>query len=84
MLVLLARGYSNPEIAARLFISRKTVSAHLEHIYSKLGVTTRTRAALFAMQQGLVAVQGEGAAGGGSRGHRALAPTRSGPGILSI
>jgi DNA-binding CsgD family transcriptional regulator len=79
VLVLLARGYSNPEIAARLFISRKTVSAHLEHIYSKLGVTTRTRAAFFAMQQGFVAVQGEDAAGSGSRGHRALAPTRGGP-----
>jgi HD-GYP domain-containing protein (c-di-GMP phosphodiesterase class II) len=54
VLVLLARGLSNPEIAARLTISRKTVSAHLEHIYAKLGVTTRTEAALFAMQHGLV------------------------------
>ena len=34
-----------------LTISRKTVSSHLEHIYTKLGVTTRTEAALFAMQQ---------------------------------
>jgi DNA-binding NarL/FixJ family response regulator len=52
--VLLARGLSNPEIASKLTISRKTVSSHLEHIYTKLGVTTRTEAALFAMRNGLV------------------------------
>ena len=52
MLTLLA-GPSNPEIA-ELTISRKTVSSHVEHIYTKLGVTTRTEAALFAMQNGLV------------------------------
>ena len=54
VLVLLARGCSNPHIAEALTISRKTVSSHLEHIYTKLGVTTRTEAALFAMQHGLV------------------------------
>jgi len=53
VLVLLARGLSNPEIAAALTISRKTVSSHLEHIYAKLGVGTRTEAALFAMHHGL-------------------------------
>jgi DNA-binding NarL/FixJ family response regulator len=45
---------SNPEIASKLTISRKTVSSHLEHIYTKIGVTTRTQAALFAMRTGLV------------------------------
>ncbi len=54
VLVLLARGLSNPQIAEALTISRKTVSSHVEHIYTKLGVTTRTSAALFAMQNGLV------------------------------
>ena len=54
VLVHLARGLSNPEIAAALTVSRKTVSTHLEHIYAKLGVSTRTQAALFAMRQGLV------------------------------
>jgi len=54
VLVLLARGRSNPQIATELTISRKTVSSHLEHVYSKLGVRTRTEAALFAMQNGLV------------------------------
>jgi HD-GYP domain-containing protein (c-di-GMP phosphodiesterase class II) len=53
VLVLLARGLSNPDIASALRISRKTVSSHLEHVYAKLGVTTRTEAALYAMQQGL-------------------------------
>ncbi len=52
VLVCVARGRSNPEIAKELSISRKTVSSHLEHIYAKLGVSTRTEAALFAMQHG--------------------------------
>jgi HD-GYP domain-containing protein (c-di-GMP phosphodiesterase class II) len=59
VLVRLGQGRSNPEIAAELHISRKTVSSHLEHIYAKLGVKTRTEAALFAMRHGLA-----GAAGG--------------------
>jgi HD-GYP domain-containing protein (c-di-GMP phosphodiesterase class II) len=53
VLVSLARGHSNPEIAEELSISRKTVSSHLEHIYTKLGISSRTEAALFAMQHGL-------------------------------
>jgi DNA-binding CsgD family transcriptional regulator len=54
VLVLTGRGRSNPEIAAELHVSRKTVSSHLEHIYAKLGVKTRTEAALFAMRHGLL------------------------------
>jgi DNA-binding NarL/FixJ family response regulator len=53
VVVLVARGKSNPEIAAALSVSRKTVSSHLEHIYAKLGVSTRVEAALFAMKHGL-------------------------------
>jgi DNA-binding NarL/FixJ family response regulator len=64
VLVLVAQGHSNSEVATELVISKKTVSAHLEHIYAKLGVTTRTRAALFAVQQGLVALQGASAVDG--------------------
>jgi len=53
VLVRLGLGKSNPQIAAELHVSRKTVSSHLEHIYAKLGVQTRTEAALFAMRHGL-------------------------------
>lgn len=49
VLVQLARGLSNPQIAAVLSVSRKTVSTHLEHIYTKLGVSIRTQAALFSV-----------------------------------
>jgi DNA-binding CsgD family transcriptional regulator len=54
VLVCMARGMSNRDAARALFISPKTVGNHLEHIYTKLGITTRTAAALFAMQHGLV------------------------------
>ncbi|MGE5289819.1 MAG: HD domain-containing phosphohydrolase [Micromonosporaceae bacterium] len=59
VLVRLGQGRSNPEIAAELHVSRKTVSSHLEHIYTKLGVKTRTEAALFAMRHGLIGTAGE-------------------------
>jgi HD-GYP domain-containing protein (c-di-GMP phosphodiesterase class II) len=54
VLVRLGQGRSNPDIAAELHVSRKTVSTHVEHIYAKLGVKTRTEAALFAMRHGLI------------------------------
>ncbi|HVL06990.1 MAG TPA: HD domain-containing phosphohydrolase [Acidimicrobiales bacterium] len=54
VLRLAARGLSNKEIAARLVISPKTVGNHVEHIYSKIGVTSRAGAGLFAMQHGLL------------------------------
>ena len=59
VLVRLGQGQSNLEIAAELHVSRKTVSSHLEHIYTKLGVRTRTEAALFAMRHGLIGAAGE-------------------------
>jgi HD-GYP domain-containing protein (c-di-GMP phosphodiesterase class II) len=54
VLRLLARGLSNKEIASRLVITPKTVSNHVEHIYSKIGASTRASAALFAMRSGLL------------------------------
>jgi HD-GYP domain-containing protein (c-di-GMP phosphodiesterase class II) len=54
VLRLLARGLSNKRIAERLVISPKTVSNHAEHIYAKIGASTRAGAGLFAMQHGLL------------------------------
>jgi RNA polymerase sigma factor (sigma-70 family) len=47
ILELVAEGQSNAEIAERLWISRGTVRKHLDHIYAKLQVHTRTAAAAF-------------------------------------
>jgi HD-GYP domain-containing protein (c-di-GMP phosphodiesterase class II) len=55
VLRLLARGLSNREMAARLFISKETVNHHVRHIYDKIGVSTRPAATLFAVQHGLLA-----------------------------
>jgi HD-GYP domain-containing protein (c-di-GMP phosphodiesterase class II) len=54
VLGLLAQGCANKEIASKLGISAKTVGNHVEHIYTKLGVTNRAGAALRAMELGLV------------------------------
>ncbi len=54
VLRLLARGLSNKEIAQRLVISPKTVGNHVEHIYAKIGASTRAAAGLFAMRHGLL------------------------------
>ncbi len=54
VLGLLARGHSTKEIARRLVLSPKTVANHAEHIYVKLGVSTRAAATLFATRQGLL------------------------------
>jgi HD-GYP domain-containing protein (c-di-GMP phosphodiesterase class II) len=56
VLVLLSRGLTKRGIGQQLNISAKTVNAHVEHIYAKLGVTGRGAAALFAMRQGLITV----------------------------
>ncbi|MFC9689351.1 AAA family ATPase [Kribbella sp. NPDC056951] len=54
VLRVLAKGLSNHQIAAELFISTNTVSSHLASIYTKLGVTTRTEAAAAAYRAGLL------------------------------
>jgi HD-GYP domain-containing protein (c-di-GMP phosphodiesterase class II) len=56
VLVMLARGMTKKQIAHELTISAKTVNAHAEHIYTKLGVRSRGAAALYAMRHGLIAV----------------------------
>jgi HD-GYP domain-containing protein (c-di-GMP phosphodiesterase class II) len=57
VLRLLVRGLSNREIAEELVISRKTAGSHVEHIYSKIGVSNRARASLFAMKHGLMTAE---------------------------
>ena len=54
VLVLLARGLTNKEIAGELFISSKTASVHVSRILMKLGVTSRTEAAGVAFKHGLM------------------------------
>jgi DNA-binding NarL/FixJ family response regulator len=54
VLVLVAEGYSNGQIADRLFISRKTAAVHVTHILDKLGVANRVEAAMVAVRIGLV------------------------------
>jgi DNA-binding CsgD family transcriptional regulator len=45
---LAVEGFNNPEIGARLFMSRGTVKTHLSHVYAKLGVANRTELATLA------------------------------------
>ena len=52
--LLVARGLSNKDVAALLFISPKTVANHVDHIYAKIDASNRAAASLFAMQHGLL------------------------------
>ena len=54
VLILLARGMSNRQIAERLVITPKTAGNHVEHIYAKTGASSRAAAAMFAVQHGLL------------------------------
>jgi len=58
VLRLAARGLSNKEIARSLLISSKTTGTHVEHIYTKIGVSNRAQASLFAMKHGLMTDSG--------------------------
>jgi NarL family two-component system response regulator LiaR len=62
VLRLLARGRSNKEIAADLSITEKTVKTHVSHILGKLGVSSRTQAALYAIRIGLAPLDYTGSA----------------------
>jgi HD-GYP domain-containing protein (c-di-GMP phosphodiesterase class II) len=54
VLCLVARGLPNRAVGRRLFISPKTVGHHIEHIYQKLGVSSRAAAAMFAAEHDLL------------------------------
>ena len=57
VLELLAEGYDNTDIAARLYLSPSTVKNHVSKLFEKLGVDNRVQAATFALRNGLVSVK---------------------------
>jgi DNA-binding NarL/FixJ family response regulator len=58
VLGLVAHGCSNAEIASRLVISRRTAEHHVQHIYTKIGVSSRAAATLFAIEHQLLGRDG--------------------------
>jgi DNA-binding NarL/FixJ family response regulator len=56
VLELVAKGMSNKEIGAALFVTAATVKYHLKNIYQKLDASDRTEAALIAAQRGIIAL----------------------------
>ena len=65
----MAQGFSNREISRALFLSEKTVKAHLASVFRKLDVTNRTQAAMAAISMGIGEIPGL---------------MRSAPGILGV
>lgn len=55
VVALIARGMQTKQVGRALGISAKTADRHVQNAYSKIGVSTRAAAALFAMEHGLVA-----------------------------
>ena len=54
VLRMIAMGLTDPQVAERLVISRRTVNAHLTSIYSKINVSTRSAATRYALENKLV------------------------------
>lgn len=54
VILMVAEGYSNPDIAERCCICERTVKHHIGHIFDKLGVSNRLELALFAVNHGLI------------------------------
>jgi DNA-binding NarL/FixJ family response regulator len=57
VLRLLALGLTVRQVAEDLVISTRTADHHVEHIYTKIGVSTRGAAALFAIEHGILAAE---------------------------
>jgi NarL family two-component system response regulator LiaR len=57
VLQLVARGQNNQDIADQLDISEATVRTHVSHILTKLGLSSRTQAALYALRRGLASLE---------------------------
>jgi DNA-binding NarL/FixJ family response regulator len=58
VLVRVAQGHTNQQIASELFMSVSTVKVHLRNIFSKLNIANRTDAAVFAVREGLLGGEG--------------------------
>lgn len=54
VLQLVARGLTTKQVAERLYLSPKTVDHHIQHVYTKISVSTRAAAALWGVQNGVV------------------------------
>lgn len=54
VLMLVAQGHTNREIAEKLVVSEGTVGTHISNILGKLHLANRTQATLFALRQGLI------------------------------
>ena len=59
VLRLMAEGYKNKDMAAKLFLSEETVKSHVSHILTKLDQTDRMQAVLYALRHNLVALEPE-------------------------
>ena len=57
VLKLVARGMNNRDIASELGVGLRTVKSHLETVFSKMGVNSRTEAVLEALKRGWVSVE---------------------------
>jgi NarL family two-component system response regulator LiaR len=57
VLRLVATGLSNTEIAARLVITEATVRSHMSNILSKLHLSNRVQATLYALQEGIISLE---------------------------
>ena len=53
IIVLIAQGYKNKEIAEKMFITEQTVKNHLHNVFDKLGVSDRLELALYAIHNSL-------------------------------
>jgi DNA-binding NarL/FixJ family response regulator len=59
VLQLLAKGYSNNEIAAQLVISEVTIRTHISHLLAKLHLVNKVQAALYALREGISSLEDE-------------------------
>lgn len=57
VLALVAQGWRTAKIAEELFISPRTVETHIGHIFQKLGVSSRTEAAIYAVQAEMMSAE---------------------------